>query len=1056
MNLNKLKTLSTSIFISFLIISIIPLSIVSWISYSDSVKNIEQLKKNKLENRAAQNVDFITSLFKNTKENLLSWAGYEGTQEFMQKLNSEVFQSKLTAKEFVLSDKYKSMKQIKENTLKQLNESYDYIYDTFLIDTAGNILYTVKRESDLGENLSTGIYSSTLFAQVFRASRRDKKTYFSDIERYTPSGGDIAGFICTPMITNAGKVIGYIAVQIDLASMFNRFRNIKDEESGIKHYLVGSDSLLRTSLNNHDEVLKRAINTEQFWLWYNKYGIEKNKNPKMKEELLSYMGPDGTKVLGLYYPISILGKNWVHISEIDASLFYKDSHELMKNILGLMILTVLLIVVLSLWIAKRITSPIAYLNNQAHRYIKGEKSVSLLLNSKDEIGQLSDTFHTMMKQQQEHEKELERLLESLKFQKFALDVHAIVAITNTQGDILYANKQFEEISGYTQNELLGANHRILNSGHHPLSFWKEMYEEIKNGNIWHGVVKNRAKDGSYYWVDTTVLPFMGSNSKVEQYIAIRTDITHQKEIEKNILENANLQNAMFDNAGISIIITDTQGLIQSFNKEAENLLGYKAEELVGKETLAIFHKVNEIVSMSKQLSKCFGVEIEPGFGVFVEEANRGLASIHEWTYVHKDSSEFPVTIAVTAFYGESNAILGYVGMVHDIRLFKEAQQKIIDAKDAAESSERAKSEFLASMSHELRTPLTAILGFTNILESKVTDETHLSYAKHIASSSQQLLTLVNDILDISKIQSGKFRISPYSFHAHSEFTKLSLGLESLVEKKKLHFEKDFDESIKLVLYGDLTRINQVITNLLSNAIKFTPQKGSIGLAIHYSDGKLIVEVRDTGIGMNEDALSRIFKPFEQADGSTTRKYGGSGLGLTIVQKIIELMDGRLETKSKEGEGTTFKVTLPIPLSDEEIEEDSTEEGNQNSKFQGNILVAEDNKTNQILIRLLLEERGLCCDFADNGQIVVEMYDPRKYDLLFMDENMTLMNGTEAFKIIKNRYKDKCGPIVALTANAISGDREKFISIGMDDYISKPIDEQRLYEVLSRYTTVMKF
>lgn len=368
-------------------------------------------------------------------------------------------------------------------------------------------------------------------------------------------------------------------------------------------------------------------------------------------------------------------------------------------------------------------------------------------------------------------------------------------------------------------------------------------------------------------------------------------------------------------------------------------------------------------------------------------------------------------------------------------------------------SQKAKEEFLTNMSHELRTPLNAIIGFSSILNKKQTDSSHKELSNQINASANSLLFLINDILDLSKIQDSSFSIEKYKFNAYNEIVEFTQQFEGLTHKKVLQYNTTIGDELKATFYADWNRIAQIILNIISNAIKFTPQNGTITLSCEYKENLFIIKISDTGIGMKKEVQDKIFKPFEQADGSTTRKYGGTGLGLSITQNLVQLMDGTIQVDSEEGKGTVFTITLPLQKLKEEVLENTPaikEEFDKEDSLSGHILIAEDNKTNQMLIKMLTEDFGLTCDIANDGLEAVEAYKPGLHKVVLMDENMPNMNGLEAMKIIREKYANECGAIIALTANAMTGDREKFLEAGMDEYISKPIDEDELYEVLQRF------
>ncbi|MCK4974203.1 MAG: response regulator, partial [Sulfurimonas sp.] len=335
---------------------------------------------------------------------------------------------------------------------------------------------------------------------------------------------------------------------------------------------------------------------------------------------------------------------------------------------------------------------------------------------------------------------------------------------------------------------------------------------------------------------------------------------------------------------------------------------------------------------------------------------------------------------------------------------------------------------------------------------QIDDKKHKDYLKYIGSNSQQLLSLINDILDLSKINSGDFTIDRFESNAYDEITNNINRFDGILVSSYILFSFNIDKHLHGTFIADWLRVSQIILNLVSNAIKFTPNNGMISLNVDYIEESLVIIVKDTGIGMSPKVQDKIFKPFVQADGSTTRKYGGTGLGLSITQNLIEMMDGKLEVQSKEGEGSSFTVTIPVEKVSSDIveHEEIIPEEIINIPLSGRVLVAEDNKTNQLLVKLLLEDMGVECDIAEDGEKALKMYNPSVHELILMDENMPIMNGITAMHKIKEKYKERCGPIIALTANVMKGDRERFLEEGMDEYIPKPIDEAELYRVLSKF------
>ncbi len=475
--------------------------------------------------------------------------------------------------------------------------------------------------------------------------------------------------------------------------------------------------------------------------------------------------------------------------------------------------------------------------------------------------------------------------------------------------------------------------------------------------------------------------------------------------------------------------TDTRGRITYANDKFCELSGYTKEELLGKP-----HNIVRHPDMSPEVFKDLwdSVKSKKIFRALIKN-------------LKKNGEEYYVDSTIIPILDVNNEISEFIGVRYDVT-------ELVQAKEKAIQAQKAKDDFLANMSHELRTPLNSIMGFIQLADKKTDNEEVHKYLEVSLESSNVLLELINNILDISKIRDGKFSISKYPFYVYENLLQILKPFELACSKKGITYQYDIYIDDSLELDGDWHRISQIIMNLMSNAIKFTAEGGSVKVAASYENSTFTCCVIDTGIGLSEDAQSRIFNAFEQADSSTTKEYGGTGLGLSISLELARMMGGDLSLKSKKGEGSKFTLSLPLErINNDEKERTEVQDlySKEREKLSGHILVAEDNITNQMLIKIMLEEYNLTCDIAVDGLEAVKMYEDGKYDLILMDENMPNMTGTEAMQIIRINHPDVV-PIIVVTANTMKGDREKFLELGMDGFIQKPIDENRLYNKLKRY------
>jgi len=391
---------------------------------------------------------------------------------------------------------------------------------------------------------------------------------------------------------------------------------------------------------------------------------------------------------------------------------------------------------------------------------------------------------------------------------------------------------------------------------------------------------------------------------------------------------------------------------------------------------------------------------------------------------------------------------------------EDLEQKVIDRTKELEHANKAKAEFLANMSHEIRTPLNAIMGFLEILTKDEKDEKRIEKFSIINNSAMSLLTIINDILDFSKIESGKLDIEQDLFDVKEIFSQTHSLFYEKAKEKNINLSLSIDPDIQDEFIGDSTRIKQVLSNLISNAIKFTPEHGSVSIQAWCEDNVLHGSISDSGIGIAEDSIHKILEPFSQEDSSTTRYFGGTGLGLSITSNLLKLMGGHLRIQSVKDYGSEFSFIIPKPDVDikkmkkkdtRTIIHDST-----NKKFLAHVLIVEDNKTNMMLMQVLLDEVGITYDTAEDGTDAIDrVKENPPYDLILMDENMPKMNGMIAAKEIRTIEKELYNgrvPIIAVTANAIKGDRERFINAGMDDYITKPINSIQFSAMLSQFLT----
>ncbi|KUJ63825.1 histidine kinase [Flavobacteriaceae bacterium CRH] len=386
-------------------------------------------------------------------------------------------------------------------------------------------------------------------------------------------------------------------------------------------------------------------------------------------------------------------------------------------------------------------------------------------------------------------------------------------------------------------------------------------------------------------------------------------------------------------------------------------------------------------------------------------------------------------------------------------LLREKNKELILAKNKAEKASKARSEFLSTVSHELRTPLNAINGITHLLLEDSPKKRQLKYLESLKFSGNYLTTFINEILEINKIDSTKVEIANTCFNLKELLFNIQTSLQELATANKNYFNLDIDKSIPDNLIGDPTKISQIILNLINNALKFT-QNGKVNViaklyAKDEENATVYFEIVDTGIGIPEDKLQTVFESFSQGSIEVNRKYGGTGLGLTIVKKLIELLGGEIQLKSEVGKGSTFTFKLNFSINKEPLEiiEESKPYSDKQLKHKS-ILLIEDNKINQMITRKMLENKAISCEIIDNGEEAVELLKIKKFDMILMDVHLPGINGTTATKQI--REFDKLTPIIALTAISLDENRDMLLAFGMNDVITKPFVPDEFYSIIAKF------
>jgi PAS domain S-box-containing protein len=633
--------------------------------------------------------------------------------------------------------------------------------------------------------------------------------------------------------------------------------------------------------------------------------------------------------------------------------------------------------------------------------------------------------------------------------KYALDTSSIVAITNGRGKITYANNKFCEISKYSREELIGQDHRLINSSHHPKEFFADLWATISKGQVWAGEIKNRAKDGTHYWVSTIIVPFLTEDGEPYQFVAIRDDITQRKQAEEALAASESRFKLLVENAkDYSMIVLDAQGSVTSWNVGAERIKGYKENEILGKHLATFFNEEDRKAGRPEESLQ--------------SALENAIDARHGWR-VRKDGTEFWAETHLCRLDDRRGNIVGYSEITRDLTESNRASEALREAKEKAEAASSAKSRFLANVSHEIRSPMNSVMGYTELLMRRgLTEELRIDYASRIKKSSDHLITIIDDILDLTKVEAGEMKIEKYRFSISGLLSETIQAVSLLARKKGIDLSLKFEGVLPALIETDPIRVRQILVNLLSNSIKFT-ESGDVLVSVRATGQgpsyRLLVEVTDSGIGIRNDQQQGLFQPFMQADASITRKYGGTGLGLNLSKKLAMALGGDLYLEwSLPGKGSCFVLSLDCgdvaKLKFVEAGElklvsktaPAPEPRSEGSLTNLKILVVEDSADNQALMKVYLGNEGALVEIAPNGQIGVERALASDFDVVLMDMAMPILDGIEATKQLRLAGYSK--PIIAVTAHALVEEVQRSFASGCDGHVSKPVSNKELIQTIT--------
>lgn len=635
---------------------------------------------------------------------------------------------------------------------------------------------------------------------------------------------------------------------------------------------------------------------------------------------------------------------------------------------------------------------------------------------------------------------------------FALS-NDLLCIAGLDGYLRRVNPAFLKHSGYSREELASIPFLSLVHPEHVAGAAAQLANLAEGREVEGFECLCRMKNGSYHWFSWSAVAVAEEGLA----LAIGRDTTARKELEERLARFSALVESSHD----AILSLGRDGRITSWNAGAERLFGYASNEIVGQH-VSLLAPPDERADQT-ELLQC----------IQREQTMLQAGVIRR----RKDGSLVPIDLTLSPIRDANDEILGLSAIARDVTERQRAEEALRESNAAltasikeAEAANLAKNEFLANVSHEIRTPMTTILGYAELLSSnpKLSDDRskRQEALNAIKRNGQHLLEILDDILDLSKVEAGKLAIERLPCSPRQVLQEVAELMHVRADEKGLNFETWCEESVPALMETDPTRLRQILINTVGNAIKFT-ETGGVRLAVRRGTtsadaSQVLFEISDTGIGMTEEQLGKLFIPFSQADASTTRKYGGAGLGLSICTRLVALLGGEIDVQSRQGEGSVVRVALPIGTPpDARLFGQVEERGKTRSRFgrttspepeqfAARVLLAEDSPDNQRLIELVLKNSAIEVEIVEDGQAAVDrgLGSGAPLDVILMDMQMPVLDGYSATRRL--RHHGCTTPIIALTAHAMKGDREKCLEAGCDAYMTKPLDVGALIKQILDY------
>lgn len=1155
----------------FLAIALIPLASLSFINYLYYYQGLNILAKKSLFTTSQLRVNDLNNYFQHA-EKYLTFLTEETTYlSLFTRIEKEMEASGISPAEFTNTQQYRALaKELK--TSFDNSWQLEGLYNIMMIDVEGNIVFSLKDQGIEGQNLHRGNLSNTLLSKTYEKILREGTTFFSDLEFFPPSNNVITGFLGRPVFDLNGKKIGVMGIEISTDRIDQVIQYSVGFGSTVKVYLVGVDLRLRSvsEFGNQDIILNQQEDNAKTRTWQasviNASSSTPDGNPVI-EQVSYYKNSQDVDVMGLFREIDYLktlGVDWALMEEISTYEAHAVGRELSTFAKISLVVTALFVFIISLFVTRKFVTPIKSISAWAKQVALGELLSKDIRVSEDEVGEMKHTFNRLVSTLQQYAevsqsialgdytkkvpirsqqdtlgKSMNEMVESFKgvvkqAEAIASGDYSTNVIPRSDQDTLGISlfnmtKKLREASLEikTQDWLkTGLNELSLKcSGEKSI---KELSDSVLSFLSHHlnaqigllfvtGNKNNLNLTGTFACEpqETSVNVGEGIVGQVAKEKKPFTFHTASEELPSLNIGPASETPAhfiiapiLFENQVLGVIqlgsfqpftSVQSQFLDMSLETIALAIHTTRSREHVEQLLLKTQEQANELAEQKEELRQ---------INEELEEQTKALR--HSEESLQHQQEELRV---INEELEERTKVLEL--QRDDIRkknlALQQAQIEIKQKAEALEVASRYKSEFLANMSHELRTPLNSILALSELLASnkfKGMSKEEIEFANVINSSGKDLLELINDILDLSKVEAGKLEIDIEDLYLEDLVDYVKKTFSPLTNNRGIKLETKIEKGLPDSIQTDPQRTLQIIKNLLSNAIKFT-EKGSVTFSIHRPakgvkflhdnlapDNCLAFDVIDTGVGISEEKVHVIFEAFQQADGTVSRKFGGTGLGLTISRSLSRLLGGEIQLSSTLGEGSTFTLYLPDKV-DSPVHKQPVEENEPSEKRKGKesleqyddgrpigipemenpaseekkvdlqpefiapseskadkvfedrkILVVDDDMRNVFVLTKILEDKKVRIVVGKNGRDGIDKLNKNPDTaLVIMDIMMPEMDGYEAMREIRKDKRFVNLPMIALTAKAMKGDREKCIQAGANDYLSKPVQPEKLLSLL---------